>query len=71
METKNYLFYFGLFIRVNIYSLFRLGTGWSIHTNRYSQFRKSDQLSIDEQEQILNVIARAEFIENVEQERIG
>ncbi|CAE1269120.1 RPH3A [Acanthosepion pharaonis] len=49
----------------------KLGTGWSIHTNRYSQFRKSDQLSIDEQEQILNVIARAEFIENVEQERIG
>ncbi|CAI9715995.1 double C2-like domain-containing protein beta isoform X1 [Octopus vulgaris] len=49
----------------------KLGTGWSYHTNRFTQFRKDDQLSVDEQEQILNVISRAEFMDNVEQERIG
>ncbi|GAB1597616.1 rabphilin-3A-like [Argonauta hians] len=49
----------------------KLGTGWSYHTNKVTQFRKDDQLSVDEQEQILNVISRAEFMDNVEQERIG
>ena len=69
---KNYSVFYFVDLFGSIFILISgLVQGWSIHTNRYSQFRKSDQLSIDEQEQILNVIARAEFIENVEQERIG
>ncbi|BFZ18785.1 hypothetical protein BsWGS_21822 [Bradybaena similaris] len=49
----------------------KLGTGWSVHTNRMGNFTRPDQLSLEEQEQILNVINRAEYLEGVEQERIG
>ncbi|CAG5122542.1 unnamed protein product, partial [Candidula unifasciata] len=49
----------------------KLGTGWSVHTNRMGNFTRPDQLSLEEQEQILNVINRAEFLEGIEQERIG
>ena len=50
---------------------FRLGAGWSVHTNKFSSFQRVQQLTIDEQEQIMNVIARADMLEEVEQERIG
>ncbi|GFR91797.1 rab effector Noc2 [Elysia marginata] len=50
----------------------KLGTGWSVHTNRQGNFSsRSDNLSLEEQEQILRVINRAEYLEGVEQERIG
>ena len=50
---------------------FRLGAGWSVHTNKFSSFQRVQQLSMEEQEQIMNVIARADMLEEVEQERIG
>ncbi|XP_060067821.1 rabphilin-3A-like isoform X3 [Ylistrum balloti] len=49
----------------------KLGTGWSVHTNRLGMFNKGDNLSIDEQEHIMNVICKADFLERNEQERIG
>ncbi|XP_064647761.1 rabphilin-3A-like isoform X2 [Lineus longissimus] len=49
----------------------KLGTGWSVHTNKQAQFKKSDNLSCEEQEQIMNVIQKADMLEQVEQERIG
>ncbi|XP_074640425.1 rabphilin-3A-like [Tubulanus polymorphus] len=49
----------------------KLGTGWSVHTNKMTTFKKQDQLSCDEQEQIMRVIQRAEMLEQIEQERIG
>lgn len=49
----------------------RLGTGWSVHTNKFSSFQKSQHLSAEEQEQIMNVIQKADFLECKEQERIG
>lgn len=49
----------------------RLGTGWSVHTNKLNSYQKNDQLSLDEQEQIMRVINRADYLESVEQERIG
>lgn len=49
----------------------KLGAGWSVHTNKFSSFQRVQQLTIDEQEQIMNVIARADMLEEVEQERIG
>ncbi|XP_013406961.1 double C2-like domain-containing protein beta isoform X2 [Lingula anatina] len=49
----------------------RLGTGWSVHTHKLQTFHKNQQLSVEEQEQILNVIRRAERLELMEQERIG
>ncbi|XP_071094269.1 rabphilin-3A-like isoform X2 [Haliotis cracherodii] len=49
----------------------KLGTGWSVHTNRMAQFHKNDQLNLDEQEQIMRVINRADYLEQIEQERIG
>lgn len=50
---------------------FRLGAGWSVHTNKFSSFQRVQQLSMEEQEAIMNVIARADMLEEVEQERIG
>ncbi|XP_041349378.1 double C2-like domain-containing protein beta isoform X1 [Gigantopelta aegis] len=49
----------------------KLGAGWSVHTSRLGQFQKSDQLTLEEQEHIMRVISRAEYLEQVEQERIG
>ena len=49
----------------------RLGTGWSVHTSKLSEFKKGDQLSEDEQEQIMRVIKRAEIVERNEMERVG
>ncbi|XP_061196421.1 rabphilin-3A-like isoform X1 [Saccostrea echinata] len=49
----------------------KLGTGWSVHTNKLSTFHKGDQLSMEEQEHIMNVIAKADYLDQVEQERIG
>lgn len=49
----------------------KLGAGWSVHTNKFSSFQRVQQLSMEEQEQIMNVIARADMLEEVEQERIG
>ncbi|PVD31713.1 hypothetical protein C0Q70_07131 [Pomacea canaliculata] len=49
----------------------KLGTGWSVHTNRLASFQRGENLSLEEQEQIMRVINRAEYIDHVEQERIG
>lgn len=49
----------------------KLGTGWSVHTNKFSSFKRSQHLSAEEQEQIMNVIQKADYLEMVEQERIG
>ncbi|XP_048728473.1 rabphilin-3A-like isoform X2 [Ostrea edulis] len=49
----------------------KLGTGWSVHTNKLSTFHKVDQLNMEEQEHIMNVIAKADYLDQVEQERIG
>ena len=49
----------------------RLGAGWSVHTNKLGSFNKSSQLSLEEQEQIMLVIKRAETVEETEMERIG
>ncbi|KAL4223052.1 Rabphilin 3A-like (without C2 domains) [Mactra antiquata] len=49
----------------------KLGTGWSVHTNKFSSFQRSQHLSAEEQEQIMNVIQKADYLEMVEQERIG
>jgi len=49
----------------------KLGTGWSVHTNRMGNFGRSEQLSVEEQQQILGVIGRAELVDQVEQQRIG
>ncbi|XP_055863040.1 rabphilin-3A-like isoform X1 [Biomphalaria glabrata] len=49
----------------------KLGTGWSVHTNKIGNFNRPEHLSLEEQEQILRVITRAEYLEGVEMERIG
>ncbi|KAK3086805.1 hypothetical protein FSP39_023732 [Pinctada imbricata] len=49
----------------------KLGTGWSVHTNKLASFQRTDHLSMEEQEHIMNVIAKADYLEQVEQERIG
>lgn len=49
----------------------KLGTGWSVHTEKFTKFNKGDQLSMEEQDHIMNVISKAEYLEQVEQERIG
>ncbi|XP_038053750.1 rabphilin-3A-like isoform X4 [Patiria miniata] len=49
----------------------KLGSGWSFHTSAGSKYKKSDALSREEQETILNVIERADKLETAEQERIG
>lgn len=49
----------------------RLGTGWSVHTEKFTKFNKGDQLSMEEQDHIMNVISKAEYLEQTEQERIG
>lgn len=52
--------------------IFRLGTGWSVHTNKMqTTFRRGDQLSAEEQDQIMRVIKKAEMLEHHEMERIG
>ena len=68
-QKKKPNFFVECSLNTNCY--FRLGTGWSVHTNKLSSFHKNDQLSGDEQEHIMNVIAKAEYLEQVEQERIG
>lgn len=42
-----------------------------MHTNRLASFQRGENLSLEEQEQIMRVINRAEYIDHVEQERIG
>ena len=42
-----------------------------MHTSKVAAFRKSDQLSVDEQEQIMRVIQKADMLEQTEMERIG
>lgn len=49
----------------------KLGTGWSVHTNRLASFQRGENLSLEEQEQIMRVISKAEYLDHVEQERIG
>ena len=45
--------------------------GWSVHTEKFTKFNKGDQLSMEEQDHIMNVISKAEYLDQVEQERIG
>ncbi|KAL8613191.1 hypothetical protein ACOMHN_043000 [Nucella lapillus] len=52
-------------------TLERLGTGWSVHTNRMASFQRGDNLTMEEQEQIMGVISKAEYLDQSEQERIG
>ncbi|ELT93620.1 Rabphilin [Capitella teleta] len=49
----------------------KLGSGWSVHTNKMQGFRREEQLNCDEQECIMRVIKRAEMIDNLEMERVG
>ena len=51
----------------------RLGTGWSIHTAKMagSPRKQQEQLSYEEQQQIMRVIQKAEMLENMEHDRIG
>ncbi|XP_072921915.1 rabphilin-3A-like isoform X2 [Hemitrygon akajei] len=49
----------------------KLGAGWSVHTNKTEQQRKNEELTEEEKEIINRVIARAEKMEEMEQERIG
>ncbi|XP_055511301.1 rabphilin-3A isoform X2 [Leucoraja erinacea] len=49
----------------------KLGTGWSVHTNKTEKQRKSEELTEEEKEIINRVIARAEKMEEMEQDRIG
>ena len=51
--------------------LYRLGAGWSVHTNKMASFHKPGTLTADEHEQIMAVVRRAEMAEDTEQERIG
>uniref|UniRef100_A0A8C4THS2 Rabphilin-3A n=1 Tax=Erpetoichthys calabaricus TaxID=27687 RepID=A0A8C4THS2_ERPCA len=49
----------------------KLGGGWSVHSNQTERQRKNEELTDEEKEIINNVIARAEKMEVMEQERIG
>ncbi|CAM1301594.1 DOC2B (predicted) [Pycnogonum litorale] len=49
----------------------KLRTGWSVKTNSFSKYTKQDSLNDVEQETIVQVIKRAEQIDNMEQERVG
>uniref|UniRef100_A0A4W3JKE5 Rabphilin 3A n=1 Tax=Callorhinchus milii TaxID=7868 RepID=A0A4W3JKE5_CALMI len=49
----------------------KLGAGWSVHTNKTEKERKNEELTEEEKAIINNVIARAEKMEEMEQERIG
>ncbi|XP_032899629.1 rabphilin-3A-like isoform X2 [Amblyraja radiata] len=49
----------------------KLGAGWSVHTNKTEKQRKSEELTEEEKEIINRVIARAEKMEEMEQDRIG
>lgn len=60
--------YSGVYMAVDF---IRLGSGWSVHTNKTHTFHKNEGLSDMEQEQIMRVIKRAETLESVEQERVG
>lgn len=51
---------------------FRLQTGWSVHpSGQPDRQRKQEELTDEEKEIINRVIARAEKMEEMEQERIG
>ncbi|EMP37140.1 Rabphilin-3A [Chelonia mydas] len=49
----------------------RLPAGWSVHGNQPERQRKNEELTDEEKEIINRVIARAEKMEEMEQERIG
>ena len=49
----------------------RLGAGWSVHTNRLNLGQQSHILSLEEQDQIVRVISKADALDRVEQLRIG
>lgn len=53
------------------FSSFRLGTGWSFHTNAGTRPAKTEALNGDEKSIIQKVMERADTLENAEQERIG
>ncbi|XP_072338966.1 rabphilin-3A-like isoform X1 [Scyliorhinus torazame] len=48
----------------------KLGAGWSVHSNKTEKQRKNEELSEEEKEIINRVIARAEKMEEMEQDRI-
>ncbi|XP_066545543.1 rabphilin-3A [Amia ocellicauda] len=49
----------------------KIGTGWSVHSNQTETHQKKEDLTDEEKEIINRVIARAEKMEALEQERIG
>nr|XP_015221628.1 PREDICTED: rabphilin-3A isoform X2 [Lepisosteus oculatus] len=49
----------------------QMGTSWTVHSNRTEPQRMSEELTDEEKEIINRVIARAEKMEALEQERIG
>ncbi|XP_037734819.2 rabphilin-3A isoform X6 [Chelonia mydas] len=49
----------------------KLPAGWSVHGNQPERQRKNEELTDEEKEIINRVIARAEKMEEMEQERIG
>ncbi|MGH0145398.1 UNVERIFIED_CONTAM: hypothetical protein FKN15_048862 [Acipenser sinensis] len=48
-----------------------IGTGWSVHSSQTERQRKNEELTDEEKAIINSVIARAEKMEAMEQERIG
>ncbi|MGH0151600.1 UNVERIFIED_CONTAM: hypothetical protein FKN15_020762 [Acipenser sinensis] len=49
----------------------KIGTGWSVHSSQTERQRKNEELTDEEKAIINSVIARAEKMEAMEQERIG
>ncbi|XP_075709050.1 rab effector Noc2 isoform X2 [Rhinoderma darwinii] len=49
----------------------KLQTGWSVHTYQTDKQRKNQCLNQNEMESILQVIRKAERVDNLEQQRIG
>ncbi|XP_041083994.1 rabphilin-3A-like isoform X1 [Polyodon spathula] len=49
----------------------QIGTGWSVHSSQTERQRKNEELTDEEKAIINSVIARAEKMEAMEQERIG
>nr|XP_014428395.1 rabphilin-3A [Pelodiscus sinensis] len=59
------------YITASPQQLTRLPAGWSVRGNQPERLRKNEELTDEEKEIINRVIARAEKMEEMEQERIG
>ncbi|XP_035690776.1 rabphilin-3A-like isoform X2 [Branchiostoma floridae] len=49
----------------------KLNAGWSFHTDKLTSFQKQPPLSKEEQDAIRKVMEKADFMEQMEQERVG